>query len=81
MRKARYVAGTHNAICDICGFEYKRKDMLKTWDNLLVCKTDYDPKHPQLTIRNRPERISVTDTRAPNEEVAAGPVWDTSNLL
>lgn len=64
----RYVHGTHNAICDLCGFKFKRKDMLKTWDNLLVCKVDYDPKHPQLTIRVPRETISVKDTRLEDRE-------------
>lgn len=60
---SRYVAGTYNAECDICGFVYKRSEMLKTWDNKLVCRTDYEPKHPQLTIRVRAERQSVSDAR------------------
>lgn len=61
--KSRFVRGTHNAICDQCGFKFKRSEMRKTWDGLLVCRTDYDEKHPQLTIRPHPERVTVSDPR------------------
>ena len=63
---SRYVSGTHNAICDICGFEYKRNQMQKTWDGLLVCREDYDPKHPQLIVRTAVEKVSVADARPDN---------------
>lgn len=66
---SKYVKGSHNAICDICSFQYKRNQMRKTWNNLLVCKTDYEEKHPQLTIRVPPESISVKDARPERMEV------------
>lgn len=66
--KDRYIRGTHNSICDICGFKFKRKDMMKTWNNLLVCKVDYEPKHPQLTIKVPRENIVAKDTRLENRE-------------
>jgi len=46
-----YKAGTNNLICDICGFKIKASEARKTWDNLIVCPNDYEPKHPQLFPR------------------------------
>jgi|TARA_R110001583_G_scaffold90073_2_gene231591 hypothetical protein len=47
-------------ICDITGFRYKRRDMKKTWDGLIVGPDQWDPKHPQLDPRPKgadPEAI------------------------
>tara|TARA_R110000796_G_scaffold129668_1_gene245357 strand:- start:405 stop:719 length:315 start_codon:yes stop_codon:yes gene_type:complete len=47
-------------ICDISGFRYKRKDMKKTWDGLIVGADQWDAKHPQLMpkgVQSEPEAI------------------------
>ena len=51
--KNRWVAGTYKRECDICGWDYLRSEMLKTWDNLIVCRKDYEPKHTRLLNRSR----------------------------
>jgi hypothetical protein len=43
--------GDYNAICDSCGRKFKASTMLKRWDGLFVCKEDWEPKHPQLSLR------------------------------
>jgi len=55
--KNRFVLGTYKRECDICGRDGLRKDMLKTWNNLVVCKDDFEVKHPRLERRNPPRRI------------------------
>lgn len=40
-------------ICDRTGWRYRRKDMRKEWNGLLVGKDVYEPKHPQLEPRRR----------------------------
>ena len=55
--------GEHNVICDISGRKVRSDKVMKTWENLIVSREDYDPKHPQLTLRAREERIAVTPTR------------------
>ena len=55
--------GDWNVIDDIDGQKYKRSVMLKNWKNQLVSKTNFEVKHPQLTIRPRKENISVPETR------------------
>ena len=60
--KTRFISGDHNAISDISGQEFKRSEMVFNWKGQLVDRvTEFEPKHPQLTIRGRTERIAVTD--------------------
>ena len=63
-RHTRAISGEHNVTCDISGMVFKRKDMRYTWDNKLVYKDYWDPKHPQLELRTKKERIAVSDTRS-----------------
>ena len=42
------------AICDITGFRYKRREMKKTWDGLIVGPDQFSPKHPQLDPKPKP---------------------------
>lgn len=62
--------GDWNVIDDIDGQKYKRSVMLKNWKNQLVSKTNFEVKHPQLTIRPRKEKIAVSDTRTQGEDPA-----------
>lgn len=60
-----YLPGQWNAICDICGFEFKSSQLRKNWQGLRVCLEDFEQRHPQELIRavrddsstawNRPE--------------------------
>jgi len=69
MTEHRYIAGDPWAICDRCGFKYRRSELRKEWTGLLVCKADFDPKHPQLTGPRVPaDRIAVRDARPRPEE-------------
>lgn len=52
-----------NAICDICGFKFKRGEMRLNWKNQLVCYEDYEEKHPQLILKPRRDRQAVKDAR------------------
>jgi hypothetical protein len=38
--------GDWNAICDRCGMKFKASDLRKTWDDLYVCKDDWESRHP-----------------------------------
>jgi len=58
-----YKHGDRNAICDLCGFEYKLSQLRKRWDGLLVCRKDWEPEHPQNRIRIRPERPRWVECR------------------
>ena len=58
-----YKPGSHNVICDRCGMKYKAEDTRMTWDNLRVCKKDWEARHPQDFLRGKVDKISVTNPR------------------
>lgn len=54
-RNPGYNAGDHWGICDQCGFAYRQKDLRKRWDGAVVCRWDWEIRHPQDFVRARPE--------------------------
>lgn len=58
--------GDHNVISDISGFKHKASEMRKlsgTQKGLLVHKSEWNPAHPQLKIRARQDKQSVSNVR------------------
>ena len=55
--------GGWSAICDVCGFKYKNSDLRKRWDNLMVCKDDWEIRHPQDFVRGVPDNQNVPYSR------------------
>jgi hypothetical protein len=41
-----YKPGTWNALCDVCGFKFKADQLQKRWDGRMVCKEDFETRHP-----------------------------------
>lgn len=64
-----YVAGDWNAICDVCGFEFKASMLKKRWDGVMVCDKDYETRHPQDFLRVAKEEIAPPWTRPEPEDV------------
>lgn len=60
-----------NAICDVCGFQYKAKDLRKRWDGLMVCKDDFEVRHPLDFYRVKNDHHQLPFTR-PNDVVGTG---------
>jgi hypothetical protein len=60
--------GDYNAICDQCGFKYKRYgDNLKLqWNNLLTCPKCYEERQPQDFVRGLKDRMTVPIARPDN---------------
>ena len=58
-----YKAGQFNVICDRCGFKFKNVELKKDWQGLMVCKDDFEQRHPQDFIRVRQERLAPPWTR------------------
>ena len=50
---------SYNALCDSCGRKFKASQLLRRWDGLMVCKEDYEVRHPQTFLRVQREKISV----------------------
>jgi hypothetical protein len=63
-----FKSGTHNVICDVCGFKHKADEMRMRWDGLFVCKEDWEPDHPQKYIRVRETGLAVEPVRPEPEE-------------
>ena len=57
-RKSRYIPGDHWVICDRCGFAFRESETRLTWDNLVVCHKDWEPRHPQDFVRAEPDTIA-----------------------
>ncbi len=78
----RFKKGDHNVISDDSGQKFKRSEMRYTWDGLLVHKSEWSPKQPQLTIRGRKEQIQVADVRTQSEDPALlNPSITTSQMV
>lgn len=70
-RKSTFKAGDWNSIDDIDGQKNKRSKMSLNWKNQLVnTLRNFEPKHPQLTIRPRKEKIAVETTRTQSSDPA-----------
>jgi hypothetical protein len=63
----QFIIGDYNSICDCCGFEFKASQLRKRWDGAMVCRADFEMRHPQDSLRARPERNNVKDARAEPE--------------
>lgn len=70
MGKADYYShNDYNVICDRCGFKIKRSMARLTWDHLVVCPEDWEPRHPQDFVRGRKDKQSVPIARPEPEDV------------
>jgi len=60
-RSPGYVSGSHWAVCDSCGFQFREDQLIETWDNYWVCDDDFEVRHPQDFLRIQPEQIAVDE--------------------
>lgn len=63
-----YRPGDHLAICDICGMRKMGSELRKDYRGLMVCKDDYETRHPQETLKVKKDRISVSNPRPQGED-------------
>ena len=57
------VLGEWNTICDACGFKFKSSDLRRRWDGFMVCKDDWEPRHPMDYFEGTPDKQSVPWSR------------------
>ena len=62
---SNYVKGDWNAICDICGFQFKASDLKENWKGQKVCDKDFEGQHPQMFVRPKIEKITTPWARPP----------------
>jgi hypothetical protein len=68
-----YIPGDFWRICDVCGFKYRASQTAKRWDGQIVCREDFETRHPQDFVRGRRDRQSVPDPRPEVADVFIGP--------
>ena len=71
--KTIYIPGDWNAVCDVCGFEFKASQLRKRWDGYRVCSKDWEQRHPQDFLRGKPERNRVPWARQENDIILPSP--------
>jgi len=64
-----YKKGDWNAICDRCGGVFKASELKKEWDGLMVCKRDWEPRHPQERVKAKKDDQSVPWSRPEKEPI------------
>ena len=69
-----YLNGSYNAICDVCGFKFKAKDLRMTWDGFFVCKEDWEPRNQQDFVKGVKDDQSVPIARPEQTQVFVGDV-------
>ena len=75
-----YKAGEWNITCDVCSKKIKMSEAKLRWDGFLVCKDDYEMRHPQDFVRARQDKISVSFSRPiPTLTFTDVPYIDTGN--
>lgn len=73
--------GKWNALCDICGLKFKSSELRKDWRNLMVCRNDFELRHPQDFLRVRGDTPAVPWTRPDPSPTFVGPacfIWSQS---
>lgn len=80
MSKGARWPGDWLAICDVCGFRFASRNMKKRWDDLMVCKEDWEPRHPQDLLRLHAEHITPPWTRPeqPDQFILVCNIWERS---
>lgn len=63
MSHGGYIPGDFWRICDVCGFKTRASATQKRWDGLMVCRKDWEPRHPQDNVRARPDKQIVANPR------------------
>lgn len=58
-----YNSGQWWVLCDVCGKKTKSSEIKQRWDGFLVCKEDYENRHPQDFIRVKQDKIVVPFSR------------------
>jgi hypothetical protein len=59
MSHTTYKEGSYNVLCDRCGRKFKSNELRKTWDGLMVCRYDFEVRHPQDFVRGAKDNFAL----------------------
>ena len=68
-------------ICDVCGFKKRSSQIRKRWDGLMVCKEDYEVRHPQEFVRPRPDNQSVPWTSPEPSDLTTDVTYEDTGVV
>lgn len=54
-----YKPGDYYLTCDECGFKVRKSEVRKRWDGLMVCRADWETRHPQDSLKAKRDRQRV----------------------
>lgn len=64
-----YRPGDNWIICDECGFKIRASESRKRWDGMVVCRADWESRHPQDQKRGRRDDQRPTVNRPEGPDV------------
>jgi hypothetical protein len=71
--KPRWKRGQWKAICDVCGGLFHSGDLRQRWDGFMVCKNDFETRHPQDFLKGVKENPNVPWSRREPSDVFITP--------
>lgn len=69
MSKTQAIPFDWNVICQLCRKKIKAEESLKDWRGLIVCKDDYETRHPlDMPAPRQPEERALPFTSSESED-------------
>lgn len=59
MPKNYFISGEFNLTCDVCSKKIKAHESKLRWDGLIVCKDDWETRHPQDFVLAKTDKITI----------------------
>lgn len=59
MKKNYFISGEFNLLCDVCSKKIKAHESRHRWDGLIVCKDDWEMRHPQDFVKAKTDKITI----------------------
>jgi hypothetical protein len=76
----KFKKGDWNALCPVCGFQFKASQLRKRWDGVMVCRKDWEPRHPQDFLKTIPEKNPPWTQPEPTDRFVTVAAIDTEAL-
>ena len=73
MTRIGYIPGDALAVCDSCGYRFHLSELKKDWRGFMVCKKDFEPRHPQDSVKVRADKIVIDNARPEVTDIFLNP--------
>lgn len=73
VKRFSYKSGDNISVCDSCGLAFYGSELKKDWRGFMVCKKDYEPRHPQDLVEVRADKIVVDNARPEVSDIFLSP--------